>query len=344
MHSGTEFSEPRLSDRWAAEPIPLNGPVERWGFPPMMMAFGALIGAFVLFQVVISPMAIVLLLMAQGVSPQVMLESFETLLAEHARSLLTANTIGQVLGLAVPAFLLTRLSSTRVRSFLRIRRTDAGLLGLSVLGLIALVPVVQWLGAINQQLPVPEALQQFEQSQIEMIETILRIETSVFFNLMVLAVTPALCEEFLFRGYFQRQVERGAGVAWGIAISGIVFGLYHLRLTQALPLSLLGVYLAYLVWRTGSLWPAIIVHFANNGLAVIVADIIRRREDIDMDVVDELSVPWYLALLGIVLFGAIVYVMHIHAERQAAAREADASHRPKSGGNNPPATDPSNEA
>lgn len=156
------------------------------------------------------------------------------------------------------------------------------------------------------------------------------------FNLIVLAITPALCEELLFRGYFQRQLERGVGVLWGIALSGVVFGLYHLRLTQVLPLSLLGVYLAYLTWRTGSLWPAIVVHFANNGLAVIVADFIRRREDIDMDVVDGLTVPWYVVVLSIALFSAVVYVLHIQAGRRVAETgpEAQILYRP----DDPPTT------
>lgn len=336
MQSGSPINTPLLDDEWALNPILLDGPAERGGFPPVLLAFAAILGAFVLFQIIISPLAIVLLLMAQGLSPQVMLASFETLLADHARTLLSANTIGQVLGLAIPAYILARLSSSQAGSFLRMRRVEPVFILLSVLGLAALVPVVQWLGAINQELPIPEAFEQFEQSQIEMIETILRTETSVMFNLIVLAITPALCEELLFRGYFQRQLERGVGVLWGIALSGVVFGLYHLRLTQVLPLSLLGVYLAYLTWRTGSLWPAIVVHFANNGLAVIVADFIRRREDIDMDVVDGLTVPWYVVVLSIALFSAVVYVLHIQAGRRVAETgpEAQILYRP----DDPPTT------
>lgn len=310
-----------LHDEWSIRPVPLDGPAERNAFPTVMMAVAALIAAFVLFQLVISPLAIVLLLMAQGVSPQEMLSSFERMLEENARTLLSANTIGQVLGLAVPAFLFARMSSSRVTGFLRLRRADAGLIALSVVGLLALVPVIQWLGAINQRLPVPDLLEQFEQSQIEMIETILRMDTGLFFNLVVLAVTPAFCEEFLFRGYIQRQAERGMGIAAGIAFSGIVFGLYHLRLTQALPLSALGIYLAYLAWRTGSLWPAIIVHFANNALAVIVADIVRRRDDIDMDAVDALSVPLYLVVVSILLFAGVVFALHRLAARRLVERQ-----------------------
>ena len=323
---------PVLPDEWSTEPVLLDGPVERGAFPPFMMAMAALIIAFVLFQVVISPLAIVVLLLVQGHQPAELLAEFEVMLQVHARTLLSANTIGQVLGLALPAFVLTRLSSSRVRAFMRIRRVDLGYAGLALLGVVALVPLVQWLGTVNELLPIPEALRQFEQSQIEMIETILRIDTGLLFNLTVLAITPAFCEEFLFRGYIQRQAERGIGVAGGILFSGIIFGLYHLRLSQVIPLSILGIYLAYLAWRTGSIWPAIIVHFANNAIAVIVADYVRRREDLSMDALDGYQIPWYLVVGGAIIFVAVLAVLHQHAAARAeenAAERVEQSRHPE---------------
>lgn len=303
-----------LKDDWAEEGIPLDGAVERQAFPPAMMAILALVVAFVLFQIVFSPIAMVVLFMLDGVHPSQIPSIFEESLEEHARIILSANTVGQVLGLAIPAFLLARLSSRRVNSFLRIRRSDVAASGLALAGLIALIPAVQFLGAVNELLPLPDFVRGLEQTQIEMIETILQIDTGLVFNLIVLAVTPAICEEILFRGYIQRQSERAWGIVAGILFSGIIFGLYHLRLSQALPLSVLGIYLAYLTWRTGSLWPAIMVHFANNAIAVIVADFVRRREDIDYASVSTMEIPWLAVLAGSLLFAGIVVVLHRRAE------------------------------
>lgn len=318
-----------LRDEWAREPIPLDGPVERNEFPPVMMAVAALIAAFILFQLVFSPLAMVVLFMAQGLNPQEMLRVFTDTLEEQAHVILSANTVGQILGLAAVAFVFARLSSRRVNEFIRLRRSDVTHSGLALLGLLGLIPVIQLLGTINEQLPLPNFLEGLEQSQIEMIETILRIDTGLFFNLIVLAVTPAFCEEFLFRGYIQRQAERSWGIIAGILFSGIVFGLYHLRLTQALPLSVLGIYLAYLVWRTGSLWPAIIVHFANNAIAVIVADVVRRRDDIDYDAVSEMAVPGLAVVIGAVVFAGVTYILHHHAASRARRRVAEESNIPR---------------
>src|SRR5690625_5792483 len=110
-----------LPDEWSTEPVLLDGPVERGAFPPFMMAMAALIIAFVLFQVVIRPLAIVVLLLVQGHQPAELLAEFEVMLQVHARTLLSSNTTGQVLGLALPAFVVTRVSSSRVRSFMRVR-------------------------------------------------------------------------------------------------------------------------------------------------------------------------------------------------------------------------------
>ena len=80
-----------------------------------------------------------------------------------------------------------------------------------------------------------------------MLEQILTQDFSLLFAISMLALTPAICEEVLFRGYIQRQAERSLGAWGGILFSGIIFGFYHLRLTQAVPLSLLGIFMALIV-------------------------------------------------------------------------------------------------
>ena len=306
----TDPSSPSLPDGWERRaPIPLNGWLERHGFHPLFLAAFGLIAAFVLFQLIISPAATILLLMAKGIPPADMLGELESLIEDHARSLLAANTIGQVLGLAVPAYLLARLHSSRPLAFLRLRSGDFAIVVLAAIGLLGLTPAIQWLGTINEQLPLPDFIRAFEQSQLELIERVLSIDTGLLFNLVVLAITPALCEELLFRGYVQRQLERGAGIVAGILISGVVFGLYHLRLTQAIPLCVLGIYLAWLVWRTGSLWPAIVVHFTNNAMAIAIGAYIARRDDMNMKDLEAMDMPWYFIVAGLVIFFAAVAVI-----------------------------------
>ena len=316
-------SRPTLPDPWDGRgSILLDGPVERVTTSPAQRHARAilagtlgLIFSFLLFQLVISPVFTIALLLAKGVSladfstP----DAFTQLVEENVRELIMGNSAGQVLGLALPSFLLARLHSRQIARLLRIRSVNWGLLGLALLGLVAFTPVVQWLGTINQSLPLPDWLEAMEQTQMQLIEKVLDGGLGVTFNLAMLAVVPALCEEVLFRGYAQRQFERGLGAWGGIAASGVLFGIYHLRFTQVLPLTALGLYLAYLVWRTGSIWPAVVVHFANNAFSVLLANYFSARPDMDTQMLETMQIPWYIVGAGVLVFAGLMAALHQRA-------------------------------
>lgn len=318
-------SPPVLKDPWSLRgPIPLGGPFGSISSPvgSFLVGLGALILAFVSYVFISNVASLALVVAASGAG----LESFANpdalgqLLADHARELIIGNSIGQVFGLAIPALLFARLYSAEVFAFIRLRRVEWSLLGLSLLGLVALLPIVQWLASVNQTLPLPEPLKSFEESQMELIEQVLGSDFGLAFNLVMLAVVPGICEEVLFRGYVQRQFERGTGAAAGIALSGILFGLYHIRLTQALPLIVLGLYLAYITWRTGSLIPAMLVHFANNAFSVFLANYVSSQPGMDPSEIEQMGVPWYMVVGGFVFFSGIAYVLHTIAPVVRAER------------------------
>ncbi len=314
-------SAPRESGAAGAAPdasglVPLDGYFERRGFSPLWTTCAALIGAFILFQMIITPLALAALLAMQGVGLEALRVDPALLAAEHANLFLVANTIGQALGLCLPAWWLARMHTHRPVAFLRVRRMDLSFALPAAAAFMALLPVVQWLSMANGALPLPEFIREFEASQMELIRQVLHVDTNLAFQVGVLALTPALCEELFFRGYVQRQAERGLGVAGGVLFSGIVFSLYHLRFSQVLPLAALGVFMAYLTWRTGSIWPAVFVHFANNAVAVAMGAYVARRPELEIMDIEQIAVPWYLILLGAFLF--ILCVLAI--ERNAAQR------------------------
>lgn len=321
-HPSSESAPPALHDAWAARAIPLDGPVEQVRTTPRGRAVRSflagvlgLLAAFILFQLFVTPTATFVLLFAEGTDLSALGEpgGISQLLEDNIRELIIGNSVGQVVGLGVVALLLTRLHTRDLWGYLRVRRTEGMLLGTALLGLVALTPVVQWLGAVNQSIPLPEAIRALEQSQMEMIEKVLEGGLGVTFNLAMLAVVPALCEELLFRGYAQRQFERGMGVTGGVLCSGIIFGLYHLRLSQVLPLSALGIYLAYVTWRTGSLWPAVLVHFANNAFSVLAANYAAQQPDLDAQALETMQVPWYILIPSAVAFCVVMYFFHRYA-------------------------------
>ena len=318
---------PTLPDPWASVPVPLTGPLERTSFAVGMVQWATgLIGlgvAFIAFQFVVAPVVLVALLGVEGLQSLGRPED----LMRYTRELILANSAGQILGLAAVTLLLTRLHTPRAAGFLRLRMPDGTLVGLAAAGVIVLQPVVQWLAAVNQDLPVPDAFRALDESQRQLIEQVMQGDLGLFFGLTMLAVVPGICEEVLFRGYAQRQFERGLGTAGGIVLSGVLFGLYHLRPSQLIPLAVLGIYLAYLTWRTGSLWPAIIVHFLHNGIAVSGTHW-AKQQGYDIASMDTLSVPGYAIGAGAVLFGGILYILHRRAAALLKERAVSSSSSP----------------
>jgi hypothetical protein len=89
--------------------------------------------------------------------------------------------------------------------------------------------------------------------------------------LMIVLLAP-VAEELFFRGFVFAGL-RTRWSLWPAAItSGLIFGLVHAPtgITTVVPLATLGFALCWLYDRTGSLWPCVIAHMINNGLALAV--------------------------------------------------------------------------
>lgn len=285
----------------------LTGWLERQGFHPVLTAFLLFIVSFILFQGIASVIAIAIVLSDGGIGD---VATILAQLEERIDALLIGNTVGQIFGMAVLVWLWTRLHTRETSAFLRVSRPDLAVVGFALFGLFGLLPVIQWLGELNQMLPLPDFLVQLEKSQTELIEQILSGGISIPTAVLALAITPALCEELLFRGYLQRQFERGFGPAGGIIVTGVVFGLYHFRLSQALPLAVLGIFLGYLVWKTGSLWVPIIIHFFNNAFAIVATNIATNNPELGLQDIEHIAVPWPVVITGAVIFAGSLYAIN----------------------------------
>lgn len=317
---------PTLDDAWErGAPVILDGIMERNQFSPLLLGALALVVTLFFFNIIGAVFTIVLLAASGADFSEMLAGDFATLLGQHASALLTANALGLIVGIGLPTWLYVRMSTRQVASFLRLRPADMQLTLLSIVGLFALLPIVWWLGSVNELLPLPDWIVEFEASQMALIEQVFSSQINVLLGLLLLAVAPGIAEELFFRGYVQRQAERRLGVLWAIVITGVLFGLYHLRLTQALPLSVLGIYLCYITWRTGSLWPAVIVHFLNNALAVIVGNYIAAQPDLDMEAFESMDVPWYALVGGIALFSMIFTNMQKRANTLLAHDDTSSS-------------------
>jgi len=90
-------------------------------------------------------------------------------------------------------------------------------------------------------------------------------------SLAILAGLAPVAEELTFRGllYGWLAGRWGPVVAW--IVSSLAFAAAHVELAHAVLVLPLGLWFGWLRWRTGSLWPSLVAHIANNGLAVSAA-------------------------------------------------------------------------
>lgn len=89
-------------------------------------------------------------------------------------------------------------------------------------------------------------------------------------TLIIVALLPAVAEEYLFRGCIARAFAQ-KGYVFAVFASAALFALMHGSPLQLVHQFLIGVVTAILFFATRSLWPSIILHFVNNAAALFVS-------------------------------------------------------------------------
>ena len=78
-------------------------------------------------------------------------------------------------------------------------------------------------------------------------------------------------EEIFFRGFVYGVLKKKLGIFRGIIISALFFACIHANLASFFPIMCLGILLAYLYEKTGSLIPSITVHVIHNSIMLTFA-------------------------------------------------------------------------
>lgn len=175
---------------------------------------------------------------------------------------------GLALTLVLYALFLWRLilhprTPARRLSLLRLRPLNAQALRWTLVSVPVLL-VLSWaLGEVYVRLvPVPpESFDPFG-------ELMTTVEGRLAITVLAVGIAPVL-EEFFFRGFIQGALERRHGTVPGIAGAAAIFAVVHV-LPWVFPLHFfLGVAFGYAVYATRSIWAGVILHAANNSVAVV---------------------------------------------------------------------------
>jgi len=178
---------------------------------------------------------------------------------------------------------------------------------IAVLILLCSLPFIQYTYFLNKMIPLPESWLAQENSAEVILELIMTYTASyqVILNVVLIGVLPALGEEIIFRGLIQKNIEwatkNGHLAIW---VSAFIFSFIHFQFEGFIPRLLLGGILGYLFYYTRNLWVPIIAHFFNNG-AQVMADFAFKEELSTLDVEGVESVPWYAAIISLILIIAL---------------------------------------
>ena len=141
-------------------------------------------------------------------------------------------------------------------------------------------------------------------------EKMLKVDTigGLLLNMVVVALIPAIGEEMTFRGVLQQSLTRKMNPHVAILLSAAIFSFIHFQFYGFLPRMFLGVLLGYMFYITGSLWTSMLMHFLNNGTAVVLYYLNNKGIiNVDVEHFGKLMNGWLIALSAVVTLGLIAW-------------------------------------
>lgn len=147
----------------------------------------------------------------------------------------------------------------------------------------------------------------------------------VFLVILAVSITPALVEEFAFRGVclgLLRNVSDG----FALFVSSLFFGLMHGNFSQAPASVIMGLFFGFVALKSGSIWPSVILHFLNNGISVLLTYLGFYLP------VQMYAFVYFLIFVIMLLLGVLGFILYVKKRDDAfAMRKAENKKRSGSG-------------
>jgi membrane protease YdiL (CAAX protease family) len=215
----------------------------------------------------------------------------------------------------IPVFVCAWLFSTDTKKYLGLKAPSNKIhfvWGVAIM--IVSIPLINFLGEINQQVKFPAELDGWmkknEATAAKSIAALLSRHTlqDLLLNIVCIAGLAAVGEELLLRGMVQRLLIKMFKSPWaGIIIAAAVFSAMHVQFYGFLPRFLLGVFLGAAYWYSGSLWVPILGHFIYDALMILLTylnpEMINNEDSVK---IPSLAVA---ALVSAALTAVVIYRM-----------------------------------
>jgi len=311
-------TEPQSEDKIDGDIDPDNN--LQFAINPIGAAFIGLIGSFFLYQIVGGTLTFLVFGMDLESAP---VNEFR---------LMTIG--GQILFILLPALVFAKIFYTDVGKIIRINIPGWQEVLLFIIGLIILTPLLQsflyiqnyYIDILAKNVSFVNSIKSFFDVMNEMLEKTygdLLKASNIFeliFVVIVIAVTPAIAEEAMFRGFIQRSFELKLKPVLAILLTGFFFSANHFNPYGLIPLFMLGSYFGFAAYMSRSLVIPVALHFLNNFSAVFMYHFLGDDELLKSNISikpDELSSLVAMFLVLSVLFsGLIILIIKYYSSKK----------------------------
>ncbi|MGD9706656.1 MAG: CPBP family glutamic-type intramembrane protease [Candidatus Delongbacteria bacterium] len=221
----------------------------------------------------------------------------------QGRNIVSGLILSQVFILGGFAVVMRSVTQKPFAGILKLKKFDPFYIPAAlILGLSSRYPITLVSEQLLKVFPVPDIMKENDIMGTALGD--LNIIAAVF----VIAVLPAFFEEFAFRGVFLSIMEKKYSKVPLLLITGLMFGLMHMNIFTVFETGVLGVVLGLLTVSSGSVFPAVIMHFTNNAFSVILMFLIKDGQITeDSFLASDISFAWIMTVITVLVLFAIVF-------------------------------------
>lgn len=266
-------------------------------FPPILFASLSLFAILIIYQI-------------GGV---LLMEGLK-IFGDNSNTMRIATVIGQWLLLLVPALVLAKWQFGDLKKIMRFDIPSPKEVILISLSVIALTIFLEGYLLLQSLIPLPNEIKnlliQIEKLINETFKQLLSVKSNwdYIFIFFTIAVTPAICEEILFRGFVLSSFNLKYDNLKSVVITGFIFGLFHFNFTSTIALIAIGIYLSYLTYRTGTIVSSMIAHLTNNTVMLLIYFVYPESMEASANISDSTDFAniFYIMILSLLSFYFIV--------------------------------------
>ena len=185
--------------------------------------------------------------------------------------------------------------------------------------MLCAIPAINLLADLNSRIELPKSLdfieqifKQQEEAAAALTERFLQADSigGLLINIGLMALLPGLAEELSFRGTLQQVLGKNHTAIW---VTAFIFSAIHMQFYGFVPRMLMGAMFGYIFVWTGSLWVPIVMHFVNNGLAVLAYYIWGQNSSADTI---GTGATWWLGVLSLVITSLGLLIFYRRTRKQ----------------------------